>query len=235
LLNAYKHNGKCEIGAVLGKVVSERPDLKNLVKELYPYVKEIADEVNRLSLDEQISFLKENFPEVVIEAPKVKAKEKKLPPLPEAEKYPKIVTRFSPNPDCALHLGSARAIILSHDYAREYDGKFILRFEDTDPRLKKASLIFYDLIRDDLIWLGCKWDEEFIQSDRLNIYYKVVEDLIKLNGAYVCNCAPTTFRGYIASSRACPCRGLTIDEQMKENARWRLQRGASHSQSEDRS
>ncbi|MCP8315057.1 MAG: glutamate--tRNA ligase, partial [archaeon] len=52
LLNAYKHDGKCELGAVLGKVISERPDLKNLAKELYPFVKEIVDEVNRLSLDE---------------------------------------------------------------------------------------------------------------------------------------------------------------------------------------
>ncbi|MCP8307623.1 MAG: glutamate--tRNA ligase [archaeon] len=218
LLNAYKHYGKCELGAVLGKVISERQDLKNLAKELYPLVKEIVDEVNQLSLDEQISILKENFPDAIIEAPKVKAEEKKLPPLPNAEKYTKIVTRFSPNPDCVLHLGSARAIILSHDYAREYNGKFILRFEDTDPRLKKASLIFYDLIRDDLNWLGCKWDEEFIQSDRLHIYYNVVEDLIKVNGAYVCTCEPFTFRSYIASSRACPCRDLTVEEQM---IRWK--------------
>ncbi|MCP8321136.1 MAG: glutamate--tRNA ligase [archaeon] len=218
LLNAYKHDGKCELGAVLGKVISERPDLKNLAKELYPFVKEIVDEVNRLSLDEQISLLKANFPDVIVEAPKVKAEEKKLPPLPDAEKYAKIVTRFSPNPDCVLHLGSARAIILSHDYAREYNGKFILRFEDTDPRLKKASLIFYDLIREDLDWLGCKWDEEFIQSDRLNIFYKVAEDLIKVNGAYVCTCEPSTFRSYIASSRACPCRDLTVEEQ---TIRWK--------------
>ncbi|MGQ9468266.1 MAG: glutamate--tRNA ligase [Nitrososphaerales archaeon] len=218
LLNAYKHNGKCELSPVLGKVIGERPDLKNLVKELYPFIKEIVDEVNQLSLDEQTSLLKENFPDSIIEAPKVKVGEKKLPPLPNAEKYSKIVTRFSPNPDCVLHLGSARAIILSHDYAREYNGKFILRFEDTDPRLKKASLIFYDLIREDLNWLGCKWDEEFIQSDRLHIYYKVVEELIKVNGAYVCTCEKSNFHSYIASNKACPCRDLTIEEQI---SRWK--------------
>ncbi len=218
LLNAYKHDGRCEAGAVLGKVLGERPDLKNLVKKLYPSLKQIVDEVNRLSLNEQLSILKTNFPDAIVEVPKVKAEEKKLPPLPDADKYAKIVTRFSPNPDCALHLGSARAIILSHDYARQYDGKFILRFEDTDPRLKKASLIFYDLIREDLNWLECRWDEEFIQSDRLSIYYKVVEDLIKANGAYVCTCEPTTFRSHIASSKACPCRNLTLEEQM---SRWK--------------
>lgn len=218
LLNAYKHDGKCETSAVLGKVLGERPDLKNLVKELYPFLKQIVDEVNRLSLDEQLSILKTNFPDAIVEVPKAKAEEKKLPPLPDADKYAKIITRFSPNPDCALHLGSARAIILSHDYARQYNGKFILRFEDTDPRLKKASLIFYNLIREDLNWLECRWDEEFIQSDRLSIYYEIVEDLIKANGAYVCTCEPTTFRSYIASSKACPCRNLTLEEQMD---RWK--------------
>jgi glutamyl-tRNA synthetase len=217
LLNAYKHSGRCEASAVLGKVLAERPDLKNRVRELYPSLKQIVDEVNQLRFDEQLSILKASFPDAIIETPKVKAKEKKLPPLPDADKYDKIVTRFSPNPDCALHLGSARAIILSHDYARQYNGKFILRFEDTDPRLKKASLMFYDLIREDLKWLGCKWDEEFIQSDRLSIYYKIVEDLIKANGAYVCTCEPATFRGYITSNKSCPCRNLALEDQM---SRW---------------
>ncbi|MEM3383401.1 MAG: glutamate--tRNA ligase [Nitrososphaerales archaeon] len=217
LLNAYKHNGKCEPNAVLGKVLSERPDLKNVVKELYISLKQIVDEVNQLSLDEQLSILKTDFPEAIMEVSKAKFEEKKLPPLPEANKYAKIVTRFSPNPDCVLHLGSARAIILSHDYARQYKGKFILRFEDTDPRLKKASLIFYDLIKEDLKWLECRWDEEFIQSDRLSIYYKIVEDLINVNGAYVCTCQPTNFRDYIALGKACPCRNLTLDDQMR---RW---------------
>jgi|SRR6059058_3549707 len=70
-----------------------------------------------------------------------------LPPLPNADKYATIVTRFAPNPDFVLHLGSIRAIILSHDYARMYKGRFLLRFDDTDPRLKKSALEYYDLIR----------------------------------------------------------------------------------------
>ncbi|MCP8319088.1 MAG: glutamate--tRNA ligase [Candidatus Methylarchaceae archaeon HK01B] len=218
LLNAYKHNGRCQVGAVLGKVISERPDLKDLVKDLHYVVGEVVDEVNRLSQDKQLSMLKSNFPDAIIEVPKVKVEEKKLSPLPKAENYSKIVTRFSPNPDCVLHLGSARAIILSHDYAREYGGEFILRFEDTDPRLKKASLVFYNLIREDLKWLGCEWDEEFIQSDRLHLYYKIAENLIGVNGAYVCTCDSPTSHGYITSGRACPCRDLAIEEQM---VRWK--------------
>src|SRR5690242_4955047 len=69
---------------------------------------------------------------------------KPLPPLPNADKYSMIVTRFAPNPDFVLHLGSIRAIMLSHDYARMYKGQFLLRFDDTDPRLKKSALEYYD-------------------------------------------------------------------------------------------
>src|SRR5438876_6447350 len=90
-----------------------------------------------------------------------------LAALPNADKYAEIVTRFAPNPDFVLHLGSIRAIILSHDYARMYKGRFILRFDDTDPRLKKSALEYYDLIREDVRWLECQWDAEYIASDRI--------------------------------------------------------------------
>jgi len=92
-----------------------------------------------------------------------------LPPLPNADKYATIVTRFAPNPDFVLHLGSIRAIILSHDYARMYKGRFLLRFDDTDPRLKKSALEYYDLIREDVPWLECQWDAEYIASDRIPV------------------------------------------------------------------
>src|SRR6266540_7382645 len=91
---------------------------------------------------------------------------KSLPPLQNAEKYKEIVTRFAPNPDFVLHLGSIRAVILSHDYARKYSGRFLLRFEDTDPRLKRSALEYYDAIGEDLKWLECQWDAKYIQSDR---------------------------------------------------------------------
>src|SRR5260370_40449275 len=98
-----------------------------------------------------------------------------LAPLPNADKYSQIVTRFAPNPDFVLHIGSLRAVFLSHDYARMYKGKFILRFEDTDPRLKKSVLEYYGQIETDAKWLGCPWYGEYIMRDRGPSSYEYAE------------------------------------------------------------
>ena len=214
LLNAVSHDGKAQAGAMVGKILGERQDLRTKVKELSSIINTIVNEVNSLSIAEQKAIVEKNWPET---QRKEKVEEKRLPPLPNADKYSQIVTRFSPNPDCVLHLGSARAIILSHEYARMYKGKFILRFEDTDPKVKRPSLIFYDSIRQDLKWLGCKVDEEYIQSDRLPIYYDYTERLIRDGNAYVCECPPEEFRKKILAKEPCPCRLLSASENLE---RW---------------
>ena len=214
LLNAVGHDGKAQAGALVGKILGEKAELRSRVKELSGVINVVVNEVNSLSLVEQKAIVEVNWPET---QKKHEAEEKKLPPLPNADKYKQIVTRFSPNPDCVLHLGSARAILLSHEYARIYNGKFILRFEDTDPKIKRPSLKFYDSIRQDLKWLGCTVDEEYIQSDRLPIYYEYTEKLIGDGNAYVCECVPEIFRKMIIEKQACPCRDLPASENLE---RW---------------
>ena len=91
-----------------------------------------------------------------------------------------------------------------------------MRFEDTDPRLKRSALQFFDSIREDLLWLGCKWDAEYIQSDRLPIYYNHAERLIRDGRAYVCTCASKEFRDLISKKKPCPCRDLTPSENMRQ-------------------
>ena len=194
--------------------MAKEQDLRTKVKELSSVINTVVNEVNSLSIAEQKAIVEKNWPET---QKKEKAEEKQLPPLPNADKYAQIVTRFSPNPDCVLHLGSARAILLSHEYARMYNGKFILRFEDTDPKVKRPSLIFYDSIRQDLKWLGCKVDEEYIQSDRLPIYYEYTEQLMRDGNAYVCECPPEEFRKKTIAKEACPCRILPAAENLE---RW---------------
>ncbi len=214
LLNAVSHDGNAQAGAMLGKVLGEKAEYRSRVKELSVVINIVVAEVNGLSLVEQKAIVEQNWPET---QKKREAEEKKLPSLPNADKYKVITTRFSPNPDCVLHLGSARAIILSHEYARIYNGKFILRFEDTDPKTKKPKLEYYDSIRSDLKWLGCKVDEEYIQSDRLEIYYEIVGKLIGDGNAYVCECLPEEFRNKTIGKVACPCRIMSPADQL---SRW---------------
>jgi glutamyl-tRNA synthetase len=215
LLNAIKHAGKAQPAPVIRKIIGEKPALRTEVKEISALVSQIIHEVNALSLNQQKNLVEERWPESLV---KEKVEEKKqLPPLPNAKKYPQVVTRFSPNPDCVLHLGSARAIILCYEYAHMYKGKFILRFEDTDPKLKRPVLEFYDTIREDLAWLGCKPDEEYIQSDRIPLYYEYAERLLKAGKAYICTCLPELFRKKILAKQSCDCRHLPPNEQME---RW---------------
>src|SRR5213596_4118844 len=144
---------------------------------------------------------------------------KALPPLPNTDKYAMIVTRFAPNPDFVLHLGSIRAIILSHDYARMYKGRFLLRFDDTDPRLKKSALEYYDLIREDVRWLECQWDAEYIASDRVPVYYEHAEKVLKSGDAYICTCTPDDFRLNINAGRACPDRSKSPEQNLADWAK----------------
>jgi glutamyl-tRNA synthetase len=216
LLNALQHEGKAQAKPVLGKLLAERPHLKTKIKQVASMIEAVVQEVNNLSFEKQKKIVEERWPKALVKE-KVEVA-KRLPPLPNVKKYERIVTRFSPNPDCALHLGSARAIILCYEYAKMYHGLFYLRFEDTDPRLKKSALPFYDFIREDLTWLGCKWDRELIQSDRLSIYYEHAEKLLKKGHAYVCTCLREEFRGKVTTRKPCPCRDLAPEDQL---ARWK--------------
>jgi glutamyl-tRNA synthetase len=212
LLNALRYGGKAQPKPVLSKLLGEYPNLREKIKEVNSIINEVIQEINKLPLEKQKKIVKEKWPEVLI-SEKVE-EEKILPPLPNTEKYERVVTRFSPNPDFVLHLGSARAIILSYEYAKMYKGLFYLRFEDTDPKMKKPKLQFYDSIREDLTWLGCKWDAEFIQSDRLPIYYEHAEKILKDGHAYVCTCKREDFQEKVRTRQSCPCRDLTPNENL---------------------
>jgi len=195
LLNAVEHGGKAAIGPVMGKIIAKEPVLKKYAKEIVEIVREIVEEVNRLSINEQKELLEENYIWIIDEQ-KLKRKEfeKKLPPLPNVGES--VVTRFAPNPDFIIHLGNARPAILSYEYAKMYKGKMILRFEDTDPRIKKPLPEAYHLIREDLKWLGISWDEEYIQSLRLYIYYDYARKLLEKGGGYIDNNPVEVYRRY---------------------------------------
>jgi glutamyl-tRNA synthetase len=99
-----------------------------------------------------------------------------------------IKTRFAPSPTGYLHLGNARTALYSWLYAKKNSGKFFLRIEDTDPiRSKKA---YYDNIIESLSLLGINWDSEpLVQSQRDDIYKKIINQLLENKMAYKCYCS----------------------------------------------
>ena len=99
LLNAMQHGGKAQAGALIGRVISERQDLKTRAKELSGLIGTVVGEVNSLSVDEQKQRVEEKWPEALKKEKKAEETEKQLPALPNADKYEQVVTRFSPNPD----------------------------------------------------------------------------------------------------------------------------------------
>ena len=95
---------------------------------------------------------------------------------------PKV--RFAPSPTGHLHVGNLRTALVNFLYAKKAGGHFMLRIDDTDKQ--RSSLKFEESIRDDLKWLGIKWESEDRQSERLDIYNKALERLIQNGRAYPC-------------------------------------------------
>ncbi|MEM1623232.1 MAG: glutamate--tRNA ligase [Sulfolobales archaeon] len=216
LKNSIDHGGKALESAVVSKVLGELPEFRRYAKQVVEVVKEVVSFVNTLPVEEQIKIVKEKFPELFEETKHVERRgEKALPPLPGVDKHRGVKTRFAPNPDFYIHLGNARPALLSYEYAKEYNGVFILRFEDTDPRIKKPLPEAYKAIREDLKWLGISWDEEYIQSLRMELYYNVAKELIARGGAYVDLCKREEFRKLKLERRPCPHRAQSSEDSLE--------------------
>lgn len=213
LENAVKHGGKALPQPVISKILGAKPELRSRAREIVKIVEEVVAFVNSMSLEEQKRALEE-LGQLESEAIKASAERRGLPPLPEAEEG-RVVTRFAPNPDFVLHLGSARPAILSYEYSKMYKGRFILRFEDTDPKTKAPLLEAYDIIREDLRWLGIVWDEEYIQSLRMEIYYEHARRLIEVGGAYVCTCSREAISENRAKGYRCACALRAVEDQLE--------------------
>lgn len=211
--NARKYNGVPNQGAVVGKLVAEHPQLKAELKVLMQDIKKICDEVKLLSVEKQVAELERIAPELLVE--KKIVEEKKLKPLPGAEKG-KVVMRLAPSPSGVQHIGHAVVFSLSHLYCKEYDGKLILRFEDTNP--EEIYEPAYRMTEEDWNWLTeNRIYRVFVQSGRLELYYDYMEKLIAKGGAYVCLCSGDMWRDLAMKQKPCPCRDLPVKEQ---HSRW---------------
>ena len=90
--------------------------------------------------------------------------------------YDTVHTRFPPEPNGYLHIGHAKSILLNYGLAQKYNGKFNMRFDDTNPT--KERIEFVESIKEDIKWLGADWEDRlFFASD---YFQEMYEDAIKL-------------------------------------------------------
>ncbi|MGI0010641.1 MAG: glutamate--tRNA ligase, partial [Nitrosopumilaceae archaeon] len=212
LQNASEHEGKTRNETVISKILGSRPDLRSKTKEIIPLISEVVSEINRLSLVAQKSELESNFPEIF--ATKPKQERIGLPPLEGAENG-KVVTRFPPEPNGYPHIGHAKAAIIDEEYAKMYNGKLILRFDDTNP--ENERLEYYAAIKVGLDWLGVKYDRVKNTSDDIELIYKKGLQMIESNHAYVCTCNQEIISKNRRGMKSCKCRSGDLDQNTK---RW---------------
>ncbi|MEW6529033.1 MAG: glutamate--tRNA ligase [Candidatus Micrarchaeota archaeon] len=200
--------GKANCGAVAGKVIAEFPDAKKDMKETMMLISRIVDEINEMSKNEIENELR-NF--VFVEK---KIEEKKLT-LPNAING-KVVTRFPPEPSGYLHIGHAKAAFLYFESARAYNGKMLLRFDDTNP--EKEKIEYVNAIRDGLKWLGVSYASESYTSDYMPVIYQYAEKAILEGMIYICTCTQSEISKNREEQKECACRNLSKAETL---ARWK--------------
>ena len=109
--------------------------------------------------------------------------------------YDTVHTRFPPEPNGYLHIGHAKSILLNSGLAKEYGGKFNLRFDDTNPTKEKQE--FVDSIKEDVKWLGADWEDRlFFASNYFDQMYEAAVKLIKKGKAYVSDLSAEQIREY---------------------------------------
>ncbi|MBT3836603.1 glutamate--tRNA ligase [Candidatus Woesearchaeota archaeon] len=210
LKNALDFKGSVNPKAILGLILRSSPEFKKdfqkLNKEIESCIADIKDK-DLKDIKKELEKLDPNL---------LKEKKKEVPkgplkPLRNAEKG-KVVVRIAPSPSGALHIGHAYGSSLNALYAQMYNGKFILRIEDTNPENIYSGA--YKLIEEDAQWLtNNNVSQVIIQSERLETYYKHAKTLVDKENAYVCTCDADTWREMKNNGEACACRSLPIKEQ----------------------
>ncbi len=132
--------------------------------------------------------------------------------------YDKVHTRFPPEPNGYLHIGHAKSILLNYGLAKQYNGQFNMRFDDTNPTKEKTE--FVESIKEDIEWLGADWEDRlFFASDYFEQMYEGAVKLIRKGKAYVSDLTAEQMKEYRGTltepGRDDPNRGRSIEENLK--------------------
>ena len=131
--------------------------------------------------------------------------------------YDHVQTRFPPEPNGYLHIGHAKSILLNYGLAKEYNGKFSLRFDDTNPMKEKTE--FVEQIKKDVMWLGADFEDRlYFASDYFDKMYEAAVLLIKKGKAFVCDLTAEEIREYRGTltqpGKESPYRNRSVEENL---------------------
>ncbi|MCR4615934.1 MAG: glutamine--tRNA ligase/YqeY domain fusion protein [Clostridiales bacterium] len=133
----------------------------------------------------------------------------------------RIQTRFPPEPNGYLHIGHAKAICIDFSTAEKYNGLCNLRLDDTNP--SKEDVEYVDAIKEDIEWLGFKWNKCLYASSYFDFIYECAIKLIKKGKAYVCDLSPDEIREYRGTltepGKDSPYRDRSVEENLDLFAR----------------
>ena len=130
--------------------------------------------------------------------------------------YSHVQTRFPPEPNGYLHIGHAKAIQIDFSTAEKYGGTCNLRLDDTNP--SKEDVEYVDAIKEDILWLGYKWDKVLYASSYFDFIYDCAIKLIEMGKAYVCDLTADEIREYRGTltepGKNSPYRERSIEENL---------------------
>ncbi len=210
LVNATGHGGKADLGAVVGRVLAESPELRSSAGRVSKEAAGVVKRINALSPQEQERLLEARYPDAA--ARPEKEGRVGLPPLPNAVKG-KTAFRLPPEPSGFMTVGHAMAFTINYLYKEQYDGELWLRFEDTNPR--KVAPKYFDSFRSGIRWLGIEYDREKNVSDDIELIYDYGRRLLQQGDAYACSCDEAKVKRLRFEGTACEHRGSPVDVNLR--------------------
>ena len=217
LQNAIEYNGEGRSGSVLGRLLAERSDLRPQAKRLVGLIDNEVERANLLAKEKGLDVVRADLEDIDPEALEREKHKKRegLRDLPGDTSS--VVLRFAPNPNGPLSIGHSRGVVINSGYAEKYDGKIVLRFDDTDTRVKPPLLEAYSWIEEDFEWLSGRGADIIIRaSERMPIYLKQAKKMISEGYGYVCRCEAEEFRKFREGKLDCPCREKKISKNLEE-------------------
>ncbi len=216
--NAVEYDGAGQAGSVLGRLLGERADLRPRARDLKSLVEAEVAAANELATNSGVEAVREALaatnPEALERQKQVKRTGlKELPNATEGE----VILRFAPNPNGPLTIGHARGVSINSEYARMYSGKVVLRFDDTDTRVKTPLPEAYDWIETEYEWLAGRPADIIIRaSERMPIYLEYATKMLEGGFGYVCRCSAADFKALRDASQACPCRPRSVEANLAD-------------------